>query len=187
MIANIQAAAVIAKAVFQVHVAMRSAPWNQEMARRTPYLAGMTALLVLDKLCAPIKGENISSYRLAMDDAPSTPSQSRRTAQLENRAAKMENLTCQSFSILTNLHPMSPESVLEDPHRTSLDTSVRRKEAEESETIILRGSSFKTQYYGSTNDAAHIIHFPEFFRFAKDPTGDRSIMMRIRADMGELK
>lgn len=112
------------------------------------------------RLHAPsdIQGGGISFHKPLIDDAPLASSQNRRIAQLETRVAKMETLASQASSVLSNLHPMSPESMLEGSRRSTLDPLDKGKEAEEPETMILRGSSFKTQYYGSTNDTVQIIH-----------------------------
>lgn len=66
------------------------------------------------RLHAPsdIQGGGISIHKPLIDDAPLASSQNRRIAQLETRVAKMETLASQASSVLSNLHPMSPESML---------------------------------------------------------------------------
>ncbi|KAJ5679058.1 hypothetical protein N7462_007302, partial [Penicillium macrosclerotiorum] len=54
-------------------------------------------------------------------------------------------------------------------------------------TVIFRGENFKTQYYGGSNPASLIGHFPELRSFMKETIMHQSSLWRVQVDLKDLQ
>ncbi|KAF2721328.1 hypothetical protein K431DRAFT_294368 [Polychaeton citri CBS 116435] len=102
--------------------------------------------------------------------------QERRIKQLES------NLT--SHRIGTG----PPQTVRElPPTPASPALAETQTPAQDGNSIILRGRSFKTQFYGTTHPGAFVAHLPELATFTKDAFEQYPAFARIRNDMHTLE
>ncbi|EMC97090.1 hypothetical protein BAUCODRAFT_23474 [Baudoinia panamericana UAMH 10762] len=108
--------------------------------------------------------------------------QDRRIKQLETALAQASNSSAidPTLRVRSMKLPLTPESFMPTAEPNGATINDR-------ETMLLRGTSFKTRFHGSTHPASLIAHIPEFKVFTRETFDKHPTLHRIRQDMQALE
>ncbi|KAF2478981.1 hypothetical protein BDY17DRAFT_304790 [Neohortaea acidophila] len=107
--------------------------------------------------------------------------QHRRIAQLEEALNRMgENMD-------RLLVAQSETSTQEFPRRVSVPPASAHPAEPEPKSILLKGSSFKTRFYGVSFPESLIAHIPKLSNLSKEIVGNFPILLRLRQDVREIE
>ncbi|KIX02857.1 uncharacterized protein Z518_08800 [Rhinocladiella mackenziei CBS 650.93] len=109
--------------------------------------------------------EHVRAHNDATNSSTAQPRLQTRTIQeLQTRVFELESYV----RAAAGSRPISSEKCLGMGHPTGSGTSTDKNALQDFERALLRGKSFKTQYFGPSHGASLLLQFEELSRMAKD-------------------